>query len=130
MNYSGIDLHSNNSVVVVSDEADRIVCSRRVPNELPTILALLEPYRAQLAGVVVESTYNWYWLVDGLQAAGYRVHLAHTAAIKRYEGLKHSGDESDAAHLAHLLRLGILPTGYICAPAERAVRDLARKRLQ
>jgi transposase len=32
--------------------------------------------------------------------------------------------------LAHLLRLGILPTGYICPPAERAVRDLARKRSQ
>lgn len=78
----------------------------------------------------VESTYNWYWLVDGLQAAGYRVHLANTAAIKQYDGLKHSGDESDAAHLAQLLRLGILPTGYICPPQERALRDLSRKRLQ
>ena len=62
--------------------------------------------------MVVESTYNWYWLVDALQAAGYRVHLANTAAIKRYDGLKHSGDEDDAAYLAHLLRLGILPSGY------------------
>jgi transposase len=130
MKYSGIDLHSTNSVVLVSDEADRIVCARRVPNELGRVLALLEPYRAELAGVVVESTYNWYWLVDGLQAAGYRVHLANTAAIKQYEGLKHSGDDSDAAHLAQLLRLGILPTGYICPPRERALRDLARKRLQ
>lgn len=130
MNYSGIDLHSNNCVVLVSDETDRILCKRRVPNELATVLGLLERYRAELAGVVVESTYNWYWLVDGLQAAGYRVHLANTAAMKQYEGLKHSGDETDAAHLAHLLRLGILPTGYICPPAERALRDLARKRQQ
>jgi transposase len=130
MNYSGIDLHSNNCVVAVSDETDRVLCRRRLPNELAAVLALLEPYRAELAGVVVESTYNWYWLVDGLQAAGYRVHLANTAAIKQYEGLKHSDDDSDAAHLAHLLRLGILPTGYISPPAERALRDLARKRLQ
>lgn len=130
MNYSGIDLHANNCVVVVSDEADRVLCKRRVPNELAMVLALLEPYRAELAGVVVESTYNWYWLVDGLQAAGYRVHLANTSAIKQYEGLKHSGDETDAAHLAHLLRLGILPTGHICPPQARALRDLARKRLQ
>lgn len=128
--YSGIDLHSNNSVVLVSDEADRVVYQRRLPNDLPTILAALEPHRGELAGVVVESTYNWYWLVDGLQAAGYRVHLANTTAMKRYEGIKHSGDETDAAYLAHLLRLGILPTGYICPPQERAVRDLARKRLQ
>ncbi len=130
MKYSGIDLHSNNSVIVVSDEADRMVCKRRVPNELGAVLGVLEAHRAELAGVVVESTYNWYWLVDGLQAAGYRVHLANTAAIKQYEGLKHGDDDSDAAHLAQLLRLGILPSGYICPPRERAVRDLARKRLQ
>lgn len=130
MNYSGIDLHSNNCVVVVSDETDRVLSKRRVPNDLAAVLALLQPYRAELAGVVVESTYNWYWLVDGLQSAGYRVHLANTSAIKQYEGLKHSDDDSDAAHLAQLLRLGILPTGYICPPSARALRDLARKRLQ
>ena len=130
MKYSGIDLHSNNSVVLVSDEGDRVVYSRRLPNELAKVLGALEPYREELAGVVVESTYNWYWLVDGLQEAGYRVHLANTAAMKRYEGLKHSGDEADAAHLAHLLRLGILPTGYIYPAAERGLRDLARRRMQ
>jgi len=128
--YSGIDLHSTNSVVVVSDEADRVVLQRRLANELGGILEALERYREQLVGVVVESTYNWYWLVDGLQEAGYRVHLANTAAIRQYDGLKHSGDVSDAAHLAQLLRLGILPTGYIIPKAERAARDLARKRLQ
>src|SRR5437868_132512 len=130
MKYSGVDLHSNNNVVVVSDEVDRVVCAKRLPNELGKVLELLEPYREELVGVVVESTYNWYWLVDGLQAAGYQVHLAHPAAIKRYEGLKRTGDESDAAHLAHLLRLGILHTGYICPVAQRRVRDLARRRLQ
>lgn len=128
--YSGIDLHSNNSVVVVSDDADRVVYRKRLPNQLGKILEALEPYREELVGVVVESTYNWYWLVDGLQAAGYQVHLANTAAMKRYDGLKHSGDDTDAGHLAHLLRLGILPTGYIYPPAERAVRDLGRRRLQ
>jgi len=128
--YSGIDLHSNNSVVVVSDETDRVLYQRRLPNELSGIAAALEPYHSELAGVVVESTYNWYWLVDGLRAAGYRVYLANPAAMKQYEGIKHRGDESDAQYLAHLLRLGILPTGYICPPQERAVRDLARKRLQ
>ena len=130
MKYSGIDLHSNNSVVVVSDEADRVLVWPRVPNDAAAILALLAGHREQLVGVVVESTYNWYWLVDALQAAGYRVHLANTAAIKRYEGLKHSDDEDDAAYLAQLLRLEILPSGYICPPAARAVRDLARKRMQ
>jgi len=130
MKYCGIDLHSNNSVVVVIDEADRVLYSRRHPNDLTQILAALEMHRAELSGVVVESTFNWYWLVDGLQEARYRVHLANTTAIKQYDGLKHRGDESDARHLAHVLRLGLLPQGYIMPKAARAVRDLARKRMQ
>ena len=32
--YCGIDLHSNNSVVIVSDEEDRIVYQKRLPNDL------------------------------------------------------------------------------------------------
>src|SRR5712691_7767551 len=100
MKYSGIDLHSNNSMVVVSDEADRVLVRRRVPNDAAAFLSLLAAHREELVGVVVESTYNWYRLVDALQAAGYRVHLANTAAIKRYEGLKHSDDEGDALYLA------------------------------
>jgi transposase len=72
---------------------------------------------------------NWTWLVDGLQAAGLSVHLANTTAIKQYDGLKHSGDETDARHLAHLLRLGIRPTGTILPRKARNVRDLARKRM-
>ena len=130
MKYSAIDLHSNNSVVTVIDENDRIMGEKRLPNDLAKILAFLEPWREELAGVVVESTFNWYWLVDGLQAAGFKMHLANTVAIKKYEGLKHSGDETDARHLAHLLRLGILPTGTILPKEQRAVRDLARKRMQ
>lgn len=128
--FSGIDLHSNNSVVVVTDEADRIVYQQRLPNELGVIVAALEPYREELVGVVVESTYNWYWLVDGLKAAGYSVQLAHTTAMKKYEGLKYSGDVADATYLAQLLRLNLLPRGYICPPELRAVRDLARRRMQ
>jgi transposase len=69
-------------------------------------------------------------MVDGLQDAGFTVHLVNTTAVKQYDGLKHSGDFSDARHLAHLLRLGILPEGHIYPRAQRAVRDLLRKRSQ
>jgi len=76
----------------------------------------------------MESTYNWYWLVDGLQDQGFTVHLVNTAAVKQYDELKHSGDSSDARHLAHLLRLGILPVGHIYPCEQRAARDVLRKR--
>ena len=78
----------------------------------------------------MESTYNWYWLVDGLMEQGYKVHLANTAAIQQYEGLKYTDDHSDARWLAHVLRLGVLPEGYIYPRADRPVRDLLRKRSQ
>ena len=130
MKYSGIDLHSNNSVVTVTDEEDRVIAEKRLPNDLAKIIGFLLPWRDELKAVVVESTYNWYWLVDGLQEAGFVVKLANTGAIKKYDGLKHSGDEADARQLAHLLRLGILPAGTILPPEQRALRDLARKRMQ
>ena len=56
MKYSGIDLHSNNSVVTVTDEADRVVAEKRLPNDLDKIIEFLSPWREELAGVVVEST--------------------------------------------------------------------------
>jgi len=110
-------------------QENRKVFSKKFPNQLDTIIQALEPFRSAVAGVVVESTYNWYWLVDGLKEKGYRVHLANPSAIKQYEGLKHADDVTDAFHLANVLRLGILPEGYIYPQAERPVRDLLRKRL-
>lgn len=128
--YGGIDLHSTNSVIVVIDDQDRVVEEKRLSNQLDVILARLAPYQGELSGLVVESTYNWYWLVDGLMEADYPVHLANTAAIQQYEGIKHSNDFTDAQWLAHLLRLRILPEGYIYPKEERGVRDLLRKRMQ
>src|SRR6267143_239124 len=130
MKYSGIDLHANNCVVAVIDEQDQVLYCRRPANDLELITHALEPYRDELQGVVVESTYNWYWLVDGLMAAGFAVHLANPAAIKQYEGLKYAGDEHDAVFLAHVYRLGLLPEGYIYPRQERPLCDLSRKRMQ
>jgi transposase len=128
--YGGIDLHCNNSVIALLDEEDKVVYRRRLANDLELVLAELAPFREAIEGLVVESTYNWYWLVDGLMAAGYRVHLANTAAIVQYEGLKYADDETDARWLAKLLRLGLLAEGYIYPKEERPVRDLLRKRSQ
>ena len=128
--YSGIDLHSNNHVLVVINQEDRVVYQKRLPNNLELTLSQLKPFQSELKGIAVESTFNWYWLVDGLMEAGYPLHLVNTSAVKQYEGLKYTDDDHDAFWLAHLLRLGILPTGYIYPKEQRAVRDLARKRVR
>ena len=97
MLFCGIDLHSNNSVVVVTDDADKVLYSRRLPNNLEDICGALSPYLKDLFGIVVESTYNWYWLVDGLKAAGFNVHLTNTTAIKKSVAL-HNKNMKDFNH--------------------------------
>ena len=128
--YAGLDLHSRNTYIGILDREFNRIFKKRVANDLKLILKTLKPFGCQLEGLVVESTYNWYWLIDGLMDAGYQcVHLANPSAIKQYEGLKHADDQHDAFFLAHLLILGILPQGYIYPKKDRPVRDLARKRM-
>jgi transposase len=125
--YAGLDLHKHNVYCGLINQEGQSVYRRRLPAELPTILQALHPYRSPLKALAVESTFNWYWLVDGLQAADYPVRLANPAEMQKYSGLKQTDDETDALWLAEMLRLGILPTGYIYPQAERPVRDNQRR---
>jgi len=126
--YCGIDLHSTNCWITIIDKERKVIRETKVGNDLEAILRFLAPDRAEIEGIAVESTFNWYWLVDGLMDAGYQLHLTNTWAIKQYEGLKYTDDRHDARWLAHLLSLGILPEGFIYPKQERVVRDLLRRR--
>jgi transposase len=126
--YSGIDLHSNNMTAAIMDETGKRILKKRLANESEVVLTTLEPYHNELVGIVVESTYNWYWLVDALMDHGYPVHLANPSAIQQYSGLKYLDDNHDAFWLANLLRLGTLKEGYIYPKEDRPLRDLLRKR--
>lgn len=128
--YAGIDLHSNNSYVCVIDEQDRRILERRFANDAQAMIQALSPYRRELEAVAVESTFNWYWLADALMAAGFEVRLVNPAKVVQYQGLKRTDDRYDAFHLAHLMRLGLLPPGYMYPPALRGLRDVLRKRMQ
>ena len=127
--YVGVDLHSNNNYVGIINQTNEVLFKKKLPNELNKVLAVLEPFREDVVGIVVESTYNWYWYVDGLMEKGYKVHLANPAACEQYDGLKNVDDKRSALWLAYLLRLGILKTGYIYPKEARPLRDLLRKRL-
>jgi transposase len=126
---AGMDLHSNNVMIGIVDEEGKRIGHKKVDCNLSEVAAFLEPYKKRLAKVAVESTYNWYWLVDGLEALGYPMVLANPAKIEQYSGLKHGDDKGDAYHLADLLRLGILPEAYIYDKDLRPVRDLLRRRM-
>ena len=126
--YTGFDLHSSNMYLGIIDKSGKRVFKKKLPTDPEIVLETLEPYKRDIVGIVVESTYNWYWLVDLLMADGYRVHLANPAKIQRYSGLKYADDQHDAFWLAEMLRLDILPEGYIYPKEKRPIRDLLRKR--
>jgi len=126
--HCGLDLHSNNTYAGIIDQSGKRVVRTKLKNKPEHIVQFLDPYKEDLASIVVESTYNWYWLVDLLMDEKYQVHLANPSAIQKYSGLKHSDDIDDAFWLAEMRRLGILPEGYIYPKAERPIRDLLRKR--
>src|SRR5712691_11032789 len=126
---AGMDLHSNNVVIGVMDMDGKRVGEKKLPCELKAVVKFLAPFKKRLEQVAVESTYNWYWLVDGLKALGYPVVLANPAGMAQYSGIKHADDTNDAFFLAELVRLKILPTGHIYDAKLRPVRDLLRRRL-
>lgn len=127
--YCGIDLHSNNNFICVIDDNDKCLLETKLDNNVAQICNALKPYKQRLKGVAIESTFNWYWLADALIEEGFEVRLVNTARVVQYEGLKRTDDRYDAFFLAHLMRLGILPTGYICPKEQRGLRDLLRKRM-
>jgi transposase len=126
--YSAFDLHSNNSYLAIIDENGKRVFHRKVKNDPQLVMQILNPFKKDIEGIVVESTFNWYWMVDILSDEGYEMHLANPTKIQQYSGLKHSDDKDDAFWLAEMLRLKILPEGYVYPKEQRPLRDLLRKR--
>lgn len=126
--FAGIDLHSNNVMFGIVNQDGKRVAHRKLDCKLSAVVEFLEPLKPQLQSMAVESTFNWYWLVDGLRKSGYAIDLANPAKIEQYSGLKHADDKDDAYHLAELQRLKILPKAHIYDPVLRPVRDLLRRR--
>ncbi len=128
MFYCGIDLSARDSHLCVVDETLSIHLQQKAANELPRISNLLLPFKPNLQ-IVVESTFNWYWLVDGLQANGFHVSLAHTLGLAMITQAKVKTDRRDAFTLAKLLRAGVIPKSYIYPASTRPIRDLLRRRM-
>lgn len=127
--HAGIDLHSNNLMIGLINQDGKRVAHRKLDCNLQQVADFLKPHKSQIASMAVESTFNWYWLVDGLRQLEYPIDLANPAKIEQYRGLKHADDKDDAYHLAELQRLKILPKGHVYDPELRPVRDLLRRRM-
>ncbi len=99
--YCGIDLHSNNHWLTIIDEQDGRLVERRLPNDLSVTLQTLEPYRSTLSVIAVESTFNWYWLVDGLIEAQAMILRAQIATAQSHRCNQGDRTQTRARLLLH-----------------------------
>lgn len=127
--YCGIDLGSKGSHICVIDEDDRKLVDKKIVNDLSEIEAQLSSFKERLQ-IVVESTFNWDWIVYGLEDKGYSVKLAHALGLKAIIWSKKKTDKWDAFTLARLLRVGMIPQAYIYPKDQRPLRDLLRERIR
>jgi transposase len=124
--YVGIVLHRRRSVIYRMDvDGEKLECVR-IDNDPIRLLEMVSRAGPD-AEVVVEATYGWYWVVELLQGAGFRVHLAHPSG-NDWGNRRVKNDERDARDLADLLRLDRLAEAWIAPPPVREVRELVRYR--
>jgi len=126
--YAGADLHGNNVFLSVCNHDGGNVFRKRVKADLNAVNAALDPFWERMAALGVESTFNWYWLVDGLMEQGRPVKLGNPAKMTQYQGIKITNDLTDADWLAEQLRTGIFPECYIYPKELRSMRDALRRR--
>jgi len=124
----GCDVHKRYSVFVAIDHRGRLSKPDRVEHERAAFRAYLQtlPPASEIA---VEATGHWYWIVDEMEQAGHRPHLANPHEAKKRMGKPNKHDALDAGGLAILLRNGTLPESWIPSRDLRDVRELLRTRM-
>ena len=126
--YIGCDAHKNYSVFVAINEAGEVSPGRRVENcreSFQSFLNALPPG----SPIAMESTGNWYWLIDEMEKAGHLPSLVNAGKAKLMMGQINKTDKLDARGLAILLRNGTLPVVWIPPGELRDQRELPRMRM-
>lgn len=127
-NTCGVDLHSNNSYLCLIDETGEKRIHKRIRNDEKELDRELEKYKEDLV-IVVESTYNWYWLGEYCQKRGIKFLIGHAQYIKAIDGDKKKNDRVDSEKLAKLARAQLIPEAYANIGNNRYTRDILRRRL-
>lgn len=126
--YIGCDAHKKYSVFAGVTEAGEVIPAKRVEHDRKVFRAFLRtlPPASQIA---METTGNWYWLIDEMEKAGHTPSLVHAARAKLMMGQINKTDKLDARGLAILARNGTLPEVWIPPGELRDQRELPRMRM-
>jgi transposase len=123
----GIDLHAKKLDACVMDREGTMLKKKTIDCQPESLLKFLTPWKKGIT-VGVESTYNWYWLIDTLKEYEIPCCLGHALYIKRKMSTKHKTDSVDSRGIADLLRTNQFPLAYAYPQEMRTVRDLLRRR--
>jgi transposase len=127
-NYIGCDAHKKYSVFAGVTEDGEVIQAKRVEHDRKAFRSFLQtlPPSSQIA---VETTGNWYWLIDEMEKAGHTPSLVHAGKAKLMMGHINKTDKLDAWGLAILARNGTLPEVWIPPGELRDQRELPRMRM-
>ena len=128
MQYIAFDAHKHYTLASVASLDGRTIREERVEHERDALRQFLE--RCERGSpVAVETTGNWYWIVDEIEAAGCVPRLVHARKAKLMLGMINKTDKLDARGLNRLQQAGTLPTVWIPPGELRDRRDLPRTRM-
>ena len=128
MEYIAFDAHKRYTLASVAHANGHLVREARIEHERGALRQFLERCEPG-SPVAVETTGNWYWIVDEIEAGGCVPQLVHARKAKLMLGMINKTDELDARGLNRLQRAGTLPTVWIPPGELRDQRDLPRTRM-
>lgn len=126
--YCGVDLHSRSMYICVFDCLMKVILlHKNIGNDPEYFLKLISTWANDIT-VVVESTFNWYWLYDYCESEGIRFALAHSLYLKAVNGAKTKNDRVDCEKIARIAAGGTLPVAFAYPREHRSIRDFIRRR--
>jgi transposase len=128
MIHLGVDLHKQFSFITAMDQQGNILTRSKVLNQRESFLKFLSSYPPSKSRIVLEATWNWYWLWDLLEEQGYRLQMAHPLKTKAIASARIKTDKIDSEILAHLSRSNLVPQSYVVDRETRFRRELIRYR--
>jgi transposase len=128
MHYIAFDAHKHYTLASVEQKDGQLLRELQIPHERGALRQFLQRCDPG-SPVAVETTGNWYWIVDEIEGAGCAPRLVHARKAKLMMGMINKTDKLDARGLNRLQRAGTLPTVWIPARDLRDWRDLPRTRM-
>jgi transposase len=128
MQYIAFDSHKKYTFVSVARPDGGLLKEGRIEHKrgaIKTFLSRFEPH----SPVAVETTGNWYWIVNEIEQAGMLPQLVHARRAKLMMGMVNKTDKLDARGMNQLQRNGTLPVVWIPPEELRDKRELPRTRM-